>query len=425
MSDKYLLSLQGKGIVMGLESMTDLVTRLGLRPPPLVVHVAGTNGKGSVTAVVASILSRCGVRTGAYYSPHVKTFREVIRVDHAEISELIFDAAVRRVSEHAGPSTTQFEALTCAAFLCFLEANADAWVVEVGLGGGLDATNIFPSATCVLTPIDMDHAGILGNHIEDIARAKVGIVKPTSRVAVTAPQRPDAMRVISSACELMGVTSHSVPAVDASSIQVTLEGTTFDHAGRRWATNLIGAHQATNCAVAIDAVRASVGAAVATDDNVARGLESVLWRGRFEVLLNRDDILVILDGAHNPHGFRSLVATAAAALQEGCPAVLVVGVMADKDVAAIAECLSQWHGLVAVVAFDTALPRGMHPETCVEILRGNLFCEICVAGSAQSAVRMGVDVARRQASRAGVFLAGSLYTQPSLREAVCKVLSVK
>jgi dihydrofolate synthase/folylpolyglutamate synthase len=281
-----------------------------------IALVAGTKGKGSTSAMLASIVGAAGVRSGLYTKPHLQSYRERIRVDGAVISPEAFAAAGRRMQGYvaklpaeAGEPTT-FEVTTALALDEFARQQCELAVVEVGLGGRLDATNATDPAVSVITSISYDHTAILGRTLGAIAREKAGIMRP-GRPALLAEQRPAAMealratcREIGAACEVVAPLEHDVP--------------------------LAGEHQRQNAALAIAAARA-LGAEVDTD-LIARALRRLRWPGRFEVL--DGDPPIVLDGAHNGASAEALAQT----LKEfagGRPIELVVGINRDKDARAV------------------------------------------------------------------------------------------
>jgi dihydrofolate synthase/folylpolyglutamate synthase len=281
-----------------------------------IALVAGTKGKGSTSAMLASIVGAAGVRSGLYTKPHLQSYRERIRVDGAAISPEAFAAAVRRMQGYiarlpaeAGEPTT-FEVTTALALDEFARQQCELAVVEVGLGGRLDATNATDPAVSVITSISYDHTAILGRTLGAIAREKAGIMRP-GRPALLAKQRPAAMRAlratcreIGAACEVVAPLEHDVP--------------------------LAGEHQRQNAALAIAAARA-LGAEVDTD-LIARALRRLRWPGRFEVV--DGDPPIVLDGAHNGASAEALAATLKH-FAAGRSMHLVIGINRDKDARAV------------------------------------------------------------------------------------------
>jgi dihydrofolate synthase / folylpolyglutamate synthase len=312
-----------------------------------IVLVAGTKGKGSTAALLASILSAAGAVTGLYTKPHLQSYRERVRVDGQAIGEDAFVAAVDSVrspvdtlavlAPSAGQPTT-FELTTALALLHFATSRCTVAVIEVGLGGRLDATNATDPHVSVITPISHDHMRELGTRLDSIAREKAGILRP-GRVAVVAAQRATVTKAIRTACDRIGAER-----------RVTAPLTAAD--ARRLRLALPGQHQLQNAALAIGAAHAlsEHGIVKVGDDDVARGLSRLRWPGRFELIPGRPTI--VLDGAHNDG---SAVALGLALRSEfpGRVVRMVVGMMRDKDAAAFARVMRP----VVDVVYATA-PRG-------------------------------------------------------------------
>ena len=280
-----------------------------------IALVAGTKGKGSTSAMLASIVGAAGVRCGLYTKPHLQSYRERIRVAGAAISPEAFAAAVRRMQGYvakllaeAGEPTT-FEVTTALALDEFARQQCELAVVEVGLGGRLDATNATEACVSVITSISYDHTAILGRTLGAIAREKAGIMRP-GRPALLAEQRPTAMRALRAACREIGANCEVVASLEHD-------------------VPLAGEHQRQNAALAIAAARllASVG-----DEAVGQGLRRLRWPGRFEVV--EGDPPIVLDGAHNGASAEALAATLKR-FAGGRPIHLVVGINRDKDARAV------------------------------------------------------------------------------------------
>ena len=333
------------GVVFGLERMRAILDRLGgAGPAPdrrlgAVVHVGGTNGKGSTVAMIAALAAAAGQRVATYTSPHLSCLRERIVLDGAMISEAAIVAAGDRVRAAGGDELTFFEQITAIAMLAIADAAVDVTVVEVGLGGRLDATNVVDPAVAVVTGVALDHEAILGGTVAAIAAEKAGIWKPGRPAIVGASGLPEAVPLLVEAARAAG----AVPLVidDAAVAAVPAVG-------------LAGEHQRRNAAAAIAAVRA-LGLPI-----IPSALATVRHPGRFEIIeppLTPPGVpRIILDGAHNPHGAAAL----AAALQaRGDRPVVIAAVSADKDVAAIARTLSPVAR--AVVATRYQQERAMEP----------------------------------------------------------------
>jgi dihydrofolate synthase/folylpolyglutamate synthase len=278
--------------------------------------VAGTKGKGSTCAMLASILGAAGVRCGLYTKPHLQSYRERIRIDGAAISNCAIADGVRRMQGYilalpaaAGEPTT-FEVTTALALDEFARQECEMAVVEVGLGGRLDATNATDPFVSVITSISYDHTAILGRTLGEIAREKAGVLRH-GRPALLAEQRPAAMRALRHACRDVGADCQVVPPLDHG-------------------VPLAGAHQRQNAALAAAAAR-TMGAAN-DEDLVGRALRRLRWPGRFEVVLG--DPPIVLDGAHNGASAEALAATLRS-FAAGRPIELVIGINRDKDARAV------------------------------------------------------------------------------------------
>lgn len=334
----WLYGLQRFGIKLGLENVQRLFTELDLPDKThRIIHVAGTNGKGSVCAMIDSILRAQEYCTGLFTSPHLVTFRERIQVNGEMISESAAATNLSTIRELVAdwePHPTFFEIATALALQHFSEARIDIAILETGLGGRLDATNAVQPNVSVITPIDYDHQEWLGDSLEKIAVEKAGIIKAKTPV-VSAVQRCEAEQVICArAAEseaLLKFISEPCPHPVA----------------------LAGAHQKQNAALAIAALRA---AEIAVDDDaIARGLASVTWPARFQ----RWDERTIIDGAHNPAGAHALVKTWQETFGNEC-ATVILAVLQDKDVAGICRALSPItrRVLLPQIRSERALPPG-------------------------------------------------------------------
>lgn len=410
----YLKGLSRFGIRPGLERMRYLLDALGHPERHLrVIHVAGTNGKGSTAAILASILTAAGHRTGLYTSPHLTRYEERIRLDGRPITAERLAGLVERlrpvVEACAGTGLehpTEFEVGTAAMYLYFAEEAVEVVVQEAGLGGRLDATNLIerPLVTLV-TPIAMDHAERLGGGLREIAREKAGIARPGVQL-ISAEQPAEAMAVLEDVTGGLGSPLIRVgreARVDA--VSVTAAGSSFDYRGRRLhleglRLGLLGRHQVGNAACALAAVDATVDAIPVPEAAIRRGLASVRWPGRLELIPGSPPVL--LDGAHNTAGARAL-AEALSDLWPGRRPVLVLGVLRDKDAEAmINELLPK---VASVVATRFESPRAMEPAELADLVK-----------AAGGDVSVSVDPARALATAralAGgdgmILVAGSLY----------------
>ena len=337
---------------LGLSRMVDLLERLGRPQDELrFMHVAGTNGKGSVCAYVASVLQAAGYKVGLFTSPFILCFEERIRVNGENITGEELARAVAAVRPAAaaveaacGDHPTEFELMAAVAFEHFRAVGCDIVVLEVGLGGRLDATNVIetPEAS-VICRIGLDHTDLLGDTLGAVAGEKAGIVKAGAPV-VSWPQESEAMAVIEvvaaeRGCELF------VPDFGDLSVE-PLEGVAlrrFSWKGRGFETRLLGSYQPFNAALALTAVDVLRGRGWAISDEAAfAGIASARWPGRFEVVDTAP--LTIVDGGHNPQGAEALAASLADLLgEEGRASVdFALGVLADKDYPAMVRVVAPW-----------------------------------------------------------------------------------
>jgi dihydrofolate synthase/folylpolyglutamate synthase len=315
------------------------------------LHIAGTKGKGSVAHMAEAILREAGYRTGLYTSPHLVDMRERIRVEGEPVSRRDFVWAMNRMGPHLRRlRPTYFETMTAAAFLLFARRRVDYAVVEVGLGGRLDATNVIHPAACALTTVDYDHMDKLGRTLGAIAREKAGIVKPGVPV-VSSPQRPAALR------EILKRARPFRPSVrDLRRSGTVVEFTVQGAGGRayRCRLNALGDHQAVNAATAVALVEAS--GAAAAPGTVRRALGRLRLPGRVEVVGRRP--WVVVDAAHNPVAARALAEALRALPRRRL--VLVFGASADKDFRSMLRALAP--GADAAVVTRARSPRAADPE---------------------------------------------------------------
>lgn len=338
---EYIDGVQWYGSRPGLSRVGELLDRLGRPQDGLkFVHIAGTNGKGSCAAMLASVLRAAGFKTGLFTSPYLFRFNERMKIDGREIRNDELAALVTEIQPLADAMEdhpTEFELMTAAALLWYLREGCDIVVLEVGLGGRFDATNIIGSPElAIIMNIGLDHTQILGDTAEKIAAEKAGIIKPGCSCTLYG-QEPGVEAVIEGRCRELGCRlyradlSRIVPEFDS------LEGQVFRYAGESWAIPLLGGHQLKNAAVVIEAAAAlrDRGWAI-SKEALERGLYSVSWPGRFELVHRQPDF--ILDGGHNPQCAQA-VAEGLLRYFPGRRRVLLVGVLADKDYGGIMDIL--------------------------------------------------------------------------------------
>lgn len=368
-----------------------------------LIHVAGTNGKGSTSAMIASILNRAGYRTGLYTSPHLIEPTERIKINGADVDPLEFAAAFQTVHETAenlleagtmDAHPSYFETVTAMAFLIFRSRAVDVSVIEVGLGGRLDATNVIAPELCVIMPISYDHEAFLGNSIESIAGEKAGILKPGVPV-ILAPQESAAaaVAVIEERARQLVCRITRASEAELSTVRLHATGSSFELDGVAYACPLPGRHQVENATVAISAAK-ELDVPVPA---IQQGLRETRWPGRLEIISRHPDFL--LDGAHNPAGAAAL----AAYIREFCggrAVWLVYGAMRDKAIEEVTAQLFPLADSLILTALD--FPRA---------LRAEAILEATAHPNAQltTSVAEAITLARQAPSEAVVFFTGSLY----------------
>ncbi len=338
---EWLYATQLTGIKLGLDTVHRLLDAVGFATEAKILHVAGTNGKGSVCAMLDAVCRAEGLRTGLFTSPHLVSFRERVKLDGRMIPEAAVAEGLTRLRELTQSwkiPPTFFEYTTVLALDWLSRQHVDVIVLETGLGGRLDATNALLPAVSVITPVDYDHMAWLGDTLAAIAGEKAGIIKPGVPV-VSAPQEPEAAEVIARVARERG-----------SELHVVHEALPAD-----WALALPGTHQRANAAVALAALDA---AGITASERARRaGLASVEWPGRFQRLENGR---FVLDGAHNPAAARRLARTWHEAYGDHHRATLIIGALRDKDVPAICRAVAPL--AERVLAVPVRSPRAAAPE---------------------------------------------------------------
>lgn len=398
-----------------LRRVDELLTRLG--NPHLKaksVHIAGTKGKGSTAAMLASVLTTSGYTTGLYTSPHLSDIRERIRVDNELISEAELISLVEKLKPEASAvnqkatygKLTTFELLTALAFSYFALKEVDFQVAEAGLGGRLDATNVITPEVGIITSVSLDHTDVLGDSLAQIAAEKAGIIKPAG-VVVSSPQTDEVAKVIEEACLKCGAGLVRVGS------DVTWQELGFDAEGQFLKVNgmlasyqlslpLLGRYQLENAATAVAAleVLASRGFNISRD-SVIIGLAEVSWPGRFQILSRSP--LIVVDGAHNPASARGLRQSIEHYFKDFDQAVLVIGTSLDKDIAGIVSELSPLFDEVIVT-------RSRHPRAMATPQLKAEFTRLGVEAQAAETVPEAVSLALAQAgSRDFICITGSLF----------------
>ena len=330
----YIESVSWKGSRPGLERVRELLDRMGCPEKQLkYVHIAGTNGKGSTAAMTASILQKAGYKTGLYTSPHIYRFHERIRVDGVDIS----DEDLAAITEYVQPMAqamadhpTEFELVFCIAIEYFKRVGCDIVVLEVGMGGAMDATNTIPvPEVAVITNIGLDHTGFLGNTVEQIATEKCGIFKDGGS-AVVYRSTPGVEEVFEKTAAAHGMQLKKADFDSLRLISHSLEGQVFDCGSRKnIQLPLLGEHQLHNASVVLSIADTLIEKGwKISEEHIRAGLREVSWPGRFHIV--KRDPLFIVDGGHNPQCLESLVQNIIDYLP-GRKIVALTGVLADKD----------------------------------------------------------------------------------------------
>ncbi len=396
-AERYLLALELFGMRFGIERMRRLLRQLGDPQTSFAsVHVVGTNGKSSTVRMIAAILERHAVGTGVFLSPHLVSFSERIRVGDADVTPERFAAAVQRAAAAAeqidavaetDDQVTQFEAVTAAAFSELAAANVDTAVIEAGLGGRWDATNVLPSKVQVLTNVALEHTQWLGSTVAAIATEKLDVVQPGGTLVVGADLHPDALSLAEQICADRDATLVCAPADTGIHLRAA------------------GAYQRANFAVAVEAARAAL---LARTDPIALDHEAVLAAGNMTAVPGRFDLIdtrpdTYIDGAHNPAGITALAA-ALAGVQEGRRIAIAASVLEDKDAVGM---LGQLLPLCDVlVCTSNANPRALAATDLQAAAADMGFGRILVEADPHAALRR----ARDEAGPEGIAVAaGSIY----------------
>lgn len=405
----YLLSLHGHGIKLSLGRIKELLRLLGDPQNNFPsIHIAGTNGKGSTAAYLSCISGKAGFKTGLYTSPHLIRFNERIQVSGRPISDKEMQriaAKVRRAAKRMSGhdrTLTFFEFTTAMAFLYFKERSVDIGIIETGMGGRFDATNVITPLASVITNIGLDHTDYLGTKVEDIAFEKAGIIKRGVPV-ITAEEKAGALRVIEKASRQKGARLFNIGhdftpkkrpkgGLDYSGIELEIKGLT---------PGLRGAHQLKNAACALAAVEVlqERGFKIPVK-SIRQGLKETVWPARIEVVSKRP--LVILDAAHNPGGALTLANALKGFRYKNL--TLVLGIMADKDIRGMLSCLAPLADRIIACAPET--DRAASPDVIIRMLKP--FSKPAVAmGSVKDALAEALKGARKGDA---VCVTGSIFT---------------
>ena len=414
----YIHSVSGHFCKPGLERIAALCDALGHPERDLrFIHVGGTNGKGSFCAMTESILRAAGYHTGLYTSPYIKEFNERMRVCGENISndELVeLTELVRPIAERMEDKPTEFELITAIAFLYFKRHNCDVVILEVGLGGRLDSTNIITSPLLsVVTGIDFDHTDLLGDTIEKIAAEKGGIIKSSCPVLYGGTD-PAAYKTLSEIAAQKGSDFYTVDRQTLKINRFSTDGTNFDF-GNLVSLDLplLGSYQPRNAATVLTAIEIlnSTGTLNVSESAIRKGLSSVVWHARFEKLHDSDPI-IFFDGSHNPEGIAAATETIKAYFKDQKVTILT-GVMRDKNY----EVMIRSIGEIAhhVVTVTPSNPRSLPAEEYAEHFRAYRV-EATSCTSVESGAKAAIAIAKED--NTPLVCLGSLYLYGELTDAI-------
>ena len=418
---KNIHSLLSFGSRPGLDRVSELLRRMGNPQDKLrYIHVAGTNGKGSTCAMLSAILKAEGYKTGLFISPYITDFRERIQINNEPVSEETLTAAVEKTLpivnqlRDEGIIITEFEYVNALEFYIHAEAKCNVVVLEVGMGGLLDCTNvILPPLCSVITAIGLDHTAILGDTVEAIAEQKCGILKKGS-IAVTSKQDARAMGVIESTAEKLGIPILKSEDIEVEVKEISLKGSRFVYNNREITLPLAGDHQIENAKTALAAVEAvrKEGLLTISDSSIVEGMKNAVNPARLELL--SENPVVLLDGAHNPNGIEALKAAIDRFLPD-TPIICVMGMLADKDIDSSIALLDGVFERVFTVPIDN--PRALSADDLAKKFENHAkavqpFESREDAFDAAYALAKGTDSA--------VLICGSLYLAGEIRPYILK-----
>ncbi len=409
-------SLLSFGSRPGLDRVSELLRRMGNPQDKLrYIHVAGTNGKGSTCAMLSAILQAEGYKTGLFISPYITDFRERIQINNVPVSEETLTDAVEETLplvnqlRDEGIIITEFEYVNALEFYIHAEAKCDVVVLEVGMGGLLDCTNvILPPLCSVITTIGLDHTAILGDTVEAIAEQKCGILKKGS-IAVTSQQDARAMGVIEKTAEKLGIPLLKSENIEVEVKEISLKGSRFVYNNREITLPLAGDHQIENAKTALAAVEAvrKEGLLKISDSSIVEGMKNAVNPARLELL--SEDPVVLLDGAHNPNGAEALK-KAVEEFLSGKKIYCVMGMLADKDVD---STISLFDGLFEeVFTVPVSNPRTLGSKELAKKFKP--YCDsVNPFDNAEKAFDAALDRAVKNCG--AVLVCGSLYLAGELR----------
>ena len=403
---EYINGVSWQNTKPGLERVSELLSRMGNPQSELrFVHVAGTNGKGSICAMLASVLKKAGYKTGLFTSPYIARFNERMQINGEQIGDRELADIVTQLKPHADAMDdhpTEFEMMTAAALRWFADRKCDIAVMEVGLGGRWDATNVIPLPDCaVIASIGLDHTQLLGSTTEEIAAEKAGIIKCGGRV-VLYQQSSEVTELIREICDLRGAELRVPDFGDIRTEFDSTDGQVFSYGGESYAIPLLGEHQLYNCATALEAIEVlRVSGFDIPHEAVEAGLYAVSWPARFEIV--SDEPYFVVDGGHNPQCAAALADCVTRYFPDK-KRVLLAGVLADKDYERIFGILAPLFD--AFVCVTPKSPRALPAEKLAELLE-RYGKPVVTAQTVGLGVRQALGLAEDM--DAMVCAAGSLY----------------
>lgn len=393
---------------LGLSRTRELLDRLG-NPQRFLkfIHVAGSNGKGSTCAMLESVLRASGYKTGLYLSPFIEDFRETFQICGEMISEEelgLITETVKEAADAMEDHPSQFELKTAIAMQFFFRNHCDIVVLETGMGGEFDATNVIPAPeAAVIMNIGLEHTEYLGSTLTEIAKAKAGIIK-TGADVVCYDNQPEVMRVMEETCSRKGCTLRRTHSSDCILLRHSLDGQVFVRNGKEYLLPLLGRHQLSNAAVALAVLDVLRGRGYTIpEEAVLAGLRNTVWPARFEVL--RKEPLFVLDGGHNPQCAEAM----AAIIREYMPGrrfVFLTGILADKDYKEMLRSIFPFAEAFICVTPDS--PRALEGSRLAEVIRE-------MGGSAEYCAQIGEAVRKAAGCGKDIIGFGSLYMAGEIR----------
>jgi dihydrofolate synthase/folylpolyglutamate synthase len=422
-SSKWLYGFEKFGIKLGLERISHIAEKLGNPQGNYkIIHVAGTNGKGSVCKFLASMLNSGGYKVGVYLSPHIQRFSERIVVDNKEISEDEFALLVNKIKPivdemiKSDNTPTFFEIVTAIAFQYFSDKGVDFAVIEVGLGGKYDATNIVSPMVSVITNIALEHTDILGKTIKDIALQKAGIIKDD--VAVVTAAKGDALKVIKNVAKERKAPVYVIDEkrwnrayCDTEGQEFVIKGDLTDYSVK---TSMLGKHQGENIALAIASIEnLQMNGIYIPETSIIDGVAKAANPGRLEIV--KHEPLVLLDGAHNPDGMQTLRTTLDEDLDYD-KLILVLGILSDKDISSMLSIIVSAADIIVVTKSQNS--RACEPSKLKEIIEKSGYeKEVVVKDRVSDAVDYAESIAKKNDL---ICITGSLFTVGEAREYLVK-----